>query len=104
MTSVCVCVCVCVCGWVGVWVWVRERERWVGEESRRTSPSSVFSTRPFTMRANSWSLSFVSLAEMMGVLMVLAAFIISLILGTPSVMSEGLRVKATYMAHRERWE
>ena len=63
----------------------------MGKESRRTSPSSVFSTRPFTMRANSWSLSFVSLAEMMGVLMVLAAFIISLILGTPSVMSEGLR-------------
>lgn len=76
----------------------------VGETEKReehtvhTSPSSVFSTRPFTMRANSWSLSVVSLAEMMGVLMVLAAFIISLIRGTPSVMSG--RVKGTW--HRER--
>ena len=70
------------------------------EHTVHTSPSSVFSTRPFTMRANSWSLSVVSLAEMMGVLMVLAAFIISLIRGTPSVMSG--RVKGTW--HREGWE
>ena len=75
MCVVCVCVCVCVC--------VRACEH--------TSPSSVFSTRPFTMRANSWSSSFVNLAEMMGVLMVLAALIISLIRGTPSVMSTGVK-------------
>ena len=72
-----VCVHVCVC--------VRERVR--EREGEHTSPSSVFSTRPFTMRANSWSLSVVNLAEMIGVLMVLDAFIISLIRGTPSVMS-----------------
>jgi hypothetical protein len=46
----------------------------------------VFSSRPLTMRAaDSWC-GLVSVAAMMGVEMILAALMISLMRGTPSVM------------------
>ena len=51
-----------------------------------TSPKVVFSMRPLTLRANSGSLSLSRLTVMMGVLIFLLALMISLILGTPSVM------------------
>ena len=53
-----------------------------------TSPNKVFSIRPLTTRAASGSSSTTKLVVMIGVLMVLAAFIISLILGTPRVICE----------------
>ena len=51
-----------------------------------TSPSVVFSMRPFTMRAAFTSLAATSGAVMMGVLIFLAALMISLMRGTPSVI------------------
>lgn len=52
----------------------------------RTSPRRVFSSLPFTIRAEA-SLSLVtSLQLMIGVLIVLEALMISLMRGTPSVM------------------
>lgn len=45
-----------------------------------TSPRTVFSMRPFTLRANSGSKSFSKWAVMIGVLIFLLAFMISLIL------------------------
>ena len=50
-----------------------------------TSPSSVFSSRALTIRAEASLLRVTSLQLMIGVLMTLAALIISLIRGTPSV-------------------
>jgi hypothetical protein len=50
-----------------------------------TSPSSVFSNRALTIRAEASLLRVTSLQLMIGVLMTLAALIISLIRGTPSV-------------------
>lgn len=51
----------------------------------RTSPSSVFSNRAFTIRAEA-SLSLVTnLQLMIGVLIAFAAFMISFIRGTPRV-------------------
>lgn len=56
-----------------------------GSEETHTSPRCVFSRRPLTIRADA-SLSFVtSLQLIIGVLMALAALIISLIRGTPRV-------------------
>ena len=53
--------------------------------NKHTSPSRVFSNRPLTMRAEA-SLSFVtSLQLIMGVLIALAAFMISFMRGTPRV-------------------
>ena len=55
------------------------------ERGSLTSPRCVFSSRPLTIRADA-SLSFVtSLQLMIGVLMTLAALMISLIRGTPRV-------------------
>lgn len=50
-----------------------------------TSPSSVFSNRALTIRAEASLFRVTSLQLMIGVLMALAALIISLIRGTPSV-------------------
>jgi len=50
-----------------------------------TSPSSVFSNRALTIRAEASLLRVTSLQLMIGVLMTLAALMISLIRGTPSV-------------------
>lgn len=52
-----------------------------------TSPNSVFSMRPLTALASSESLSFMSCADMIGVLMKREALMISLIRGTPRVIS-----------------
>mmetsp|Transcript_25747 Transcript_25747/g.65467 ORF Transcript_25747/g.65467 Transcript_25747/m.65467 type:complete len:502 (-) Transcript_25747:932-2437(-) len=52
---------------------------------RHTWPSSVRSSRPLTMRADLTSLSTASATFMMGVEMFLAALMISLMRGTPSV-------------------
>ena len=52
-----------------------------------TSPRRVFSILPLAILANSGSSWTSSSAVMMGVLMFLDAFMISLILGTPRVMS-----------------
>lgn len=63
-------------------IWFPEAYTYIG---KHTSPSSVFSKRPFTIRAEA-SLSLVtSLQLIIGVLMDLAAFMISLMRGTPSV-------------------
>lgn len=51
-----------------------------------TSPSSVFSIRPFTTLACSGSLSLTKKAVTIGVLMVLEALMISFIRGTPRVI------------------
>lgn len=51
-----------------------------------TSPRSVFSILPFTILAYSGSLSILSWAVMMGVLITRDALIISLIRGTPRVI------------------
>lgn len=50
-----------------------------------TSPSNVFSNRALTIRAEASLLLVTNLQLMIGVLMTLAALIISLIRGTPSV-------------------
>ena len=50
-----------------------------------TSPSSVFSNRALTIRAEASLLRVTSLQLIIGVLMTLAALMISLIRGTPSV-------------------
>ena len=55
-----------------------------------TSPSRVFSILPFTILANSGSLSISSWAVMMGVLMTFEALMISFILGTPRVICVSL--------------
>jgi hypothetical protein len=51
----------------------------------QTSPRYVFSNRPLTMRAEVSLFGDTSFAVMIGVLMFLAALMISLIRGTPSV-------------------
>ena len=56
-----------------------------------TSPSRVFSIRPLTPRASSAFLSFISWAEMIGVLMDRDALMISFMRGTPSVMSDYIK-------------
>ena len=56
-----------------------------------TSPSRVFSMRPLTPRASSAFLSFISWAEMIGVLMDRDALMISFMRGTPSVMSDFIK-------------
>lgn len=58
--------------------------------SINTSPSTVFSIRPFTMRAAFTSVSHLSFASIIGVLIFFAAFIISLMRGTPRVISSNL--------------
>ena len=50
-----------------------------------TSPKCVFSSRPFTIRAEGSESAVTSLQLMIGVLMTLAAFMISFMRGTPSV-------------------
>ena len=54
--------------------------------SEQISPNVVFSTLPFTTRAALTSLSLMSDAVMIGVLIFLDALMISLIRGTPRVM------------------
>lgn len=53
-----------------------------------TSPSVVFSILPLTIRASSGSLSIRRGAVIIGVLIFLDALMISLMRGTPSVMSQ----------------
>lgn len=55
---------------------------------KRTCPKVVFSMRPLAIRALASTRGFSSSAEMTGVLIVLVAFMISLIRGTPWVISE----------------
>lgn len=61
-----------------------------------TSPNSVFSMRPLTALASSASLSFMSCADMIGVLMKREALMISLIRGTPRVISNTVQKTIKY--------
>ena len=67
-----------------------------------TSPNSVFSMRPLTALASSASLSFMSCADMIGVLIEREALMISLIRGTPRVISNTVQktVKCTEISHK----
>ena len=56
-----------------------------GARRKRTSPRYVFSSRPFTTRAEISLSAATSLLEIIGVLIVLEALMISLIRGTPRV-------------------
>lgn len=57
-----------------------------------TSPKVVLSILAFTILAAFTSVSVINFTSIIGVLMDFDAFIISLILGTPSVTSFGVRV------------
>lgn len=78
----------------------RQQNRWklfdslfytLGTCLLQTSPSKVFSIRPLTALASSEFLSFISCAEMIGVLIDREAFMISFIRGTPRVMSDTIK-------------
>ena len=67
-----------------------------------TSPNSVFSMRPLTALASSASLSFMSCADMIGVLIEREALMISLIRGTPRVISNTVQktIQYTEISHK----